>query len=402
MYKITREQFLLRQPAFPDTEPSDPFYYDLANRLLSEALESEALKDFPDAIVGRAALCVIGYLQDVVADCGVWRSFINECRRLYGRTLPFFKVEDEYYVDYELNGADVHFLIWYSLCMYYEPARLISPLDKRFEIVSALWTSILSDAYDEAPVPEGYTRWRHAEMGDADDSSLILELANWLFMHNYLMTPAFALSLSEIVEQVGFKGEEQMAELQNRLEEAMHQQPTGPLALFIGEWVRMIISGKTLPEEEKTPAAEPHKFYRIFQEATNGEEIAFFDSYDSLNNFFINSMGWEKGVEHLPQMKNDHDFIILVNHDKGMLVARNIARCVAAPQNPLYDKEYAAKHAISLLTERGVCPADLLHYICSHGWLPDAVFPGTTDHALVRDNYDFIARCWLQQYYRGD
>ena len=121
-----------------------------------------------------------------------------------------------------------------------------------------------------------------------------------------------------------------------------------------------------------------------------------------MNRFFIEALGWAPGQEHLVQMKGERDFILMVDREKGMLLARNIARCVAAPENPMYDKKYASAHAMELLTERGCCPADLLHFIFKNDWLPDAVFPGTDDHELVKKNRDFIARCYLQQYYRGD
>ncbi|MDE6559546.1 MAG: DUF3843 family protein [Muribaculaceae bacterium] len=57
---------------------------------------------------------------------------------------------------------------------------------------------------------------------------------------------------------------------------------------------------------------------------------------------------------------------------------------------------------MDLITERGLCPADLLHYIFEHDALPDAHFPGSDDYVLVDKNRDFIARCYLQKYYRGD
>lgn len=401
MYKITREQFLLRQPSFPEAVATDEYYYKLANRLLAAAIESGYLSDYPEAVVGRAALCVIGYFQDVVADCGVWRTFISECRRLYGRTLPFYEVGEEY-VDFELNEEDVRFLLWYSLSMYFEPKRVENPLDSRFEKTAKLLYNILNEVYEEAPVPEGYTRWRELELGVPEEANDVLEMGNWLFMHCYLMTPAFALTLSEIVATVDMTKDENVTELQQRLEQAMSEDPTGPLALYLGEWLHLVIGGSPMPKQEETPAAEPHKFYKLFTEATGGKEIGYFASYEELNRFFIEALGWAQGEEHLPQMKHEHDFILLVNHDKGMLLARNIARCVADPENPLYDKEYAKAHAIDLLTVRGVCPADLLNYIISRNWLPDAVFPGTENHALVADNHDFIARCYLQQYYRGD
>lgn len=400
MYKVTKEQFLLRQPSFPETEATDSFYYDLCNQLVKSAIDSGIVSDIPEAVTGRVALCVIGYLQDVVADGGVWRSFINECRRLYGRTLPFFETSEEY-IDYELNGEDVRFLIWYAISMYYEPARLSYPLDEKYSRLAALWMEILSEKYEEAPIPEGYTKWRETEPGDPEDRKKVYELANWLFMHCYLMTPAFALTLNEIVAMNDPKNPDHMLELQKSLEQAMYEVPTGPMAFYTAQWVHLILTG-SLPTEPKTEPKEQHKFHKAVTEYTGGKEIVYFDTYDNLNKFFIDVIGWEAGKEHLEAMKKDKDFVILVNHDKGMLVARNVAKCIADPANPYYNKEDARKYAIKLLTERGVCPPDLRFFITERGWLPDAVFPGTEDYRLVAENQDFIARCWLQLYYNGD
>ena len=121
-----------------------------------------------------------------------------------------------------------------------------------------------------------------------------------------------------------------------------------------------------------------------------------------MNRFFIDGMGWESGKEHLSMAKGAADYVLLVNHDKGMLMARGLARCISDSENPLYDNGYARDHAFELISVRGLCPGDLLQYIFEHDWLPDAVFPGTDDRLTVAANRDFIARCYLQQYYRGD
>ena len=87
---ITKEQFLLRQPSMPEETTTDNFYFNLCNRLAEVAGEKKLFPSYPEKVVERAALILIGYYQDVISDAGVWRSFINECRRLYGYTGPFF------------------------------------------------------------------------------------------------------------------------------------------------------------------------------------------------------------------------------------------------------------------------------------------------------------------------
>ena len=400
---ITKEQFLLRQPSFPETVPSDPFYYQTACDLLKAA--TEARTPFSEALLGRAALCLTGYYQDIVSDAGLWRGFINECRRLYDYTVPFFETGEDY-VDYELNRADVTFLTWYALAMNDDRLRALSPLDGEVARLADIWYRILEERYDDAPMPEGYNMAHELEFHDPEDQQQIFRLGHWLFLHSYLLTPAYSMTLASILAEPELQGKEaDHTLLASRLEQSMTQDPTGPLALYLPEWLYLTISDRMPPEPKKgasaTPAP-PHKYYTLFTQATGGRDIAYFKTYDELNTFFIRALGWQEGERHLDQLSAASDFVLMVNREKGMLLARDVARCIADPANPLYDRTYASTHAFDLLTVRGLCPGDLLRRILAEGWLPDATFPDTQTQELVRRNADFIARCYLQLYYRGD
>ncbi len=398
---ITMQQFLLRQPAAPEVTETDQYYLDLANRLVSIAQEKRLFKGFPEKVVERAAMAMIGYYQDVICDSGVWRSFVTECRNLYGRTMPFYSHGVEY-TDYEFNREDVRFMTWYALAMNFENRRELYPHDPELLRGADAWADELERVYDESPLPVDYRLTHELEMHAEEDQEAIFRLGNWLFMHCYLMTPAYALTLAQIASEYDLSNEDNLPRFQERLEQSMAEDPTGPLALYLREWLYLMVEGKIRTPRTKTEEKPEHKYYTSFVKATGGERIRFFGDYASLNRFFIEALGWAEGEEHLPQMKNERDFILLVDREKGMLLARNIARCIKAPGNDLYDETYAREHAIELLTVRGVCPGDLLRYVCGNGWLPDAAFPGTDDRELVAENWDFIARCYLQQYYRGD
>ncbi|MDE6443217.1 MAG: DUF3843 family protein [Muribaculaceae bacterium] len=394
------DQFILRQPAAPEETSTDRYYLDLANRLVEIAGEKKLFTSYPEKVVERAAMAVVGYYQDVICDAGIWRSFITENRRLYGRTLPFYDVKEEEYQDVELNREDVRFMVWYALSMNFEQLRFRYPLDAELIAGADEWWQELERVYDDSPMPVDYRLTHELEIHAEEDREALMKLGNWLFMHCYLMTPAFALTLAEMAWRHDMSKEEGLTAFRKDLEKAIGEEPTGPLALYTGEWLYLIVEGKMPPERRSKEEPAEHKYYKAFTAATGGEVLKFFSSYEDMNRFFIEALGWAEGEEHLPQMKKEKDFILMVDREKGMLVARNIARCIDSPLNPYYDKEYASRHAIELLTVRGCCPADLLRYVCSRGWLPDAVFPGTDDHALVATNYDFIARCYLQLYYR--
>ena len=399
---ITKEQFLLRQPSAPEVTPTDEYYFKLSNHLIQLAEKEKIFPSYPRQVVERAALCLVGYYQDVISDAGIWRSFINECRRLFNRPVPFYEADDDY-IDYELNRADVQFMVWYALSMNYENRRVCYPLDSELLEGAEVWYAELSRVYDEAPIPQDYRLARELTMHDEEDRQTIFRLGNWLFLHCYLMTPAYALTLAELSSEYNLATDEGVIELQKRIEISMSQDPTGPLALYLYEWLYLIVENRKAPEpKQPEDAAGVHKYYSAFTKATNGKEFQFFATYREMNDFFISALGWASGEDHLPQVKNDSDFVLMVDPKKGMLLARNVARCIASADNPLYDRTYAREHAMDLLTVRGQCPPDLLEAIGRNGWLPDATFPGNEDHAIVSDNFFFIARCYLQGYYRGD
>lgn len=399
---VTMQQFLLRQPAAPEQTSTDRYYLDLCNRLVDIAKDGQLFPGYPEKVVERAAMAVIGYYQDVICDAGIWRSFITECRRRYGYTVPFYDDGKEEYLDFELNRMDVRFMVWYALCMNYETLRVRNPFDDEIVNGADAWWEELDRVYDESPLPEDYRLTHELEMHAEEDRDAVMKLGNWLFMHCYLMTPAYAMTLSEIASHYDLSKESQVVEFQKSMEQSMSEDPTGPLALYVGEWLYLIVEGKLPPVRKAKQDIHEHKYYTAFTRATGGEILKFFGSYGEMNSFFIDSMGWEAGQEHLPQLKGSRNFILMVDREKGMLLARNIAECIKAPMNPYYNPEYAKEHAMELLTERGCCPGDLLRYVCGNGWLPDAVFPGGDNHEIVSRNWDFISRCYLQQYYRGD
>lgn len=360
--------------------------------------QSGLMAGCPEAVRLRAVKCLCGYFDDLVQDLGLWRVFILQCRNLYGRTLPFFEVGDDY-VDFELNEQDVHFLLWYAVAMVYEPMRALCPLDEELTRLARLLHEVMERHYDEAQVPGEFPMAHELEMNNPEDSQKILELADWLFLRSYLLTPAFALSLGEIVAESRPDGKDNIELLRKNMEEAMSSLPTGPLALYLREWLWLMVEGKLPPAPKKKGETTEHPYYQRFM-TDGGSPVRIFSSYEEMNNFFIEVLGWEKGVNHLDNLQGAHDYVLMVNPERGLLVARDVARCFKAPGNSLYDPEYAREHAINLLTVRGACPADLLRYALKHDWLADATFPGTDNHTLVADNADFIARCYLQLYYR--
>lgn len=402
---ISEQKFLLQQPDYPNKDISDLYYYKVANKLAEIIKEESLLRGWPDHLHLILSLGLTGYLQDILTDSGIWRNFIEEHSRMYGHYLPFYNTSEEY-IPFELNIEDIRFLIWYTLCLNDEERRVWDPMDPDVLTAAERLHDYLDKIYEDpdAPMPDKFFIWRGLEVKNPEETDQIFHFGHWLFMYCYLMTPAFSMTLAEILSNPELEGGKNIEVLQSALENAMMEEPTGPIALYIREWIYLILEGKMPPavsELRKDAKSAEHPYFTRFMEATGGVPIKFFATYSELNRFFIDALGWEN-TDNLPALKGSKNFVLLVNKEKGMLCAREVAACIKMEGNNCYDQEVAKKHAIDLLTVRGLCPADLLHFIFKHDALPDAHFPGSDNYRLVHDNRDFIARCYLQKYYRGD
>lgn len=73
---------------------------------------------------------------------------------------------------------------------------------------------------------------------------------------------------------------------------------------------------------------------------------------------------------------------MMVNSEKGILLAKDICKYISDPLNPMYDAATAAQEAFSLLTIPTKCPPDLMEYVINNHYIPDAQFPN-----LVKGNW---------------
>lgn len=371
---------------YTSQQPSDKYFIDLSNQLYTVSISEELPVHF------RKKLCTYtaAYLEDIISNLGLWNSFRQEHRRLYHTALPFYAVSTDY-IDEEVNEEDIRFIIWNTWQKALYPHSYINPNDERIHRLSQSFYQILCKAYEEAPendVLENYFQ----DFKDEKDADRKL---TWLFGHTYLTEP----SMQPYIERVTPKDRFII--------------PTGPLALFLHEWMDLLsknaswkqIKGLYTPEPViplKTKEKNANTYQR-FTSGNNGKHIAYLNGYSELRHFLTQILGWADDDEHtLPQMKNHRNFILMSNPEKGILLAKDICEYIADSANKLYNKEEAQKHAFCLLTEETVCPPDLLSYCIEHQLIPDAQLPVHGEQELVQRNADFIARHSLLYYYRGD
>ena len=405
---ITVKDYMKMQPNYPKVADSDKYYLQLALQLDSCFEKAELRLPLDKDVKCAISLATIGYFQDIVADCGIWRSFITIHKELYGKPLPFYDLPESY-CESELNKEDIKFIIWYIAECHSDEFGLLSPFHPDIARLADMFYAILDKEYLDAPLPTEYTMAMDVELDNIGQAQDIFTLSSWLFWDSYLMPHAAKGAIHEAREeaqQIIAKYADRKAassHLSDLNDRVMLSNPTGPLALTVGEWLKMIVDNE-LPEFEDSMAPQqPHRFYTQLIHATGGEPIAFFNSYDTLESFLSNEMGWgENSTGHLPHLRKYDNFVVFGTPQKGILVAHDVAQYICHPSNPSFNKLDAGENGYHLLTLRGNCPIDLVKHIFSNGLAQHIRLPYDPEGRILKDNWDFLARLYQQRFYRPD
>ena len=367
-------------------QSSDREYVDLANQLF----EAAAIDELPAAYRIKMAVYVAAYVEDVKSNLGLWGGFTSACMHLYGKLLPFYHTEENYDT-FSINREDVKFIVWNTWQKAEYRHGYVHPEDERIVRLADIYFEIIVNAYETIAPNEGLYGFFDSFRNDEEAVGKM----SWLFAHTYLTEPSLHAYIDNITQKDIFV------------------IPTGPLALFLHEWIEYISFAEEWKNVKGLYTAEPEltadmkktnaAIYKNFTKWTNGKRIIYLNGYEELRRFLVEGLHWPDDENHtLPQMKKFRNFIMMTEPDKGVLLAKDICECIADPDNTMYDPSKAAEQAFQLLTKETLCPPDLLIYCLENGYLPDAVMPGTTDRLMVAENADFIARHALLYYYRGD
>jgi hypothetical protein len=254
-----------------------------------------------------------------------------------------------------------------------------------------------------------YVMAMDVELDDLSQAQNIFELSSWLFWNSYLMRH----STREAVNEASNEAQQIIAKHPNPKDAApylsdlndriMLSNPIGPLALTSGEWLKATIDG-ILPENEiSKTTAKPHKDYSMMLQTTTGNDIAFVDSYDNLEEFLCTSLNWgHKSSGHMPQYRKDDNFVIFATPHKGVIVVPNLASIIAHPCNHLYNASAAKQYGHLLITTRGKCPIELLSHLLTNDLMPDISLPYDHKGTILKENSDFLLRLYQQRFYRTD
>lgn len=164
---------------YTQVDSVDRYYTDIANRIYRVFLAhpDEWVMEY-DEDIRYVSLCLAAWFEDVISQTGIWTTFTAECKKRYGKWLPFYPLDDDYYPD-EINVEDVRFLLWHHAQTYCrEEGRILNPENPAIEMLAHKIYDILDEVYETAPENEKLWEFMHpSEQGIAgfDEYRNVLE-----------------------------------------------------------------------------------------------------------------------------------------------------------------------------------------------------------------------------------
>lgn len=498
--KINLNEWMEIHP-YKKTVESDKYYVEVANNILNIWETSKMPFSIPANLMKRISMYITAYFEDVISDFGLWKTFINKHKFLYGKWLPFYTQEEEYFED-EINLNDIKFIIWYSIQQLAGKAthKIFPPFIKGLDILAEYIYKYLDNQFEKAPINESIEKL----FGKEEVYGNIYELKNllnWFFCHSYLIEPSTQSKIMENQHFVNHQFKNATQEQKNMfmygiMQDTIFAYPCGPLALKINDWMCAMVGkdhpnfdnyrtievkqtlhwlvqnidettitlscitknesmqieksifkdtdkfqpGKTViacgfikykdkwnvsgivsvndistyknvqKEPDRSQIEAIHKsVHDRFVSQNNGKEIAFFQNLDELKNFLTSKMGWpEEASQQFKNLEKNKNFVVYASEDKGLMISADIAEFLKHEDNPMYNEEEAKLKSFFVFVNKGQCPIDMLEYFVDNNMLPDASM--VTDYEsnnfekgkeIVKENYDFIARMFLNEYYWG-
>lgn len=415
--KIYPKDWMQLHP-YKQSTPVDSYYTNLANRIYDMLEETQLANSFEKDEVLQISIRMAAYFEDVISGLNIWRSFLLEYKRLFGKQLPFYTPDDHYYDD-EVNYEDIRLLLWHFTQQYHGARKgtFVSPDNAANGETARLIYNLFCDEWTTAPENERMQNLFAPETR-YDEPEKFGELLAWFHYNSYWMTD----SKDEVTETYKAYCEENPDNKDNvqaimMIHESLaHISRTHFLAYTSPKWLSLILP-ETHPDYALF-AAEAEKSENFIDPEMANRKDLFNAQYESFVKYaeghplvYLNNR--KEFLELLTKLEIDHNekespddsqplkAAVYATPDAGLQVLQGGIEYIKDERNPFYDEKKASEQALSFFIVKH-CSPFLLKELETRGMLADAQTKSLTSpergKAIIHENWEFLMRYFHREY----
>lgn len=254
---------------------TDRYYLKLCNKV-KQAIATNKQSAGLQIYLGKKEMNILtcfltSYFEDIISETNLWNTFVKHHVELYHKPLPFFKTE-EYYED-EIDLQDVRFLIWYFLNTF-QQEKFTAPFNHFITETAEKVMDVFDAAWDYAPENKALKPFYSISENETDFYRS-RNLINNILFESYLFFPDTLLDLRSnemnIIEEN--RDDENLISFLNELrDDAIHNAHTRLLGFYGKEWASKIV-GENHPLHNDFQTISPKIRGLFFYKGQNDKDV---------------------------------------------------------------------------------------------------------------------------------
>lgn len=219
---------------------SDKEYVDFANRLVKTMRFNNHCADWTNDYLRTVAIKLTLYFEDLVAELGLWKTFVTKHQQLYGKPLPFYDVASDYHADYP-SVQDVKYLIWDTLIALNEET-IPNPENAVIQSVASAIIEVMEEEFEDIAINDDLVGYLQGA-SYCQDFYELRQVLKWFYFDCYLTSGRFTSYYYR--KDMKFFADTMGADVMNAHYGAeclaAFNQEIGPLALEPKEWLALFL-----------------------------------------------------------------------------------------------------------------------------------------------------------------
>lgn len=244
---------------------TDMYYANVGNIMLRKASVLRVSESLSSSELHDIVVKIVLYFEDIICDGGLWRTFVGKHQELYGKPLPYYDIEGEYFAD-EPHVEDIRLLIW-DVLSEQNLNEVVHPEEDIIMDLADAFYEVLEEEFENAPINEDMKCYYEEAsfMGDFIKMRSVLQwLYNYCYITRHKLNTDYFLEYNDHLSNMLHLEEGDPRAMYASSNQVVFKAKVGMLALLPLEWLALLMEANGNRQHAETLRAVEFRDYELY------------------------------------------------------------------------------------------------------------------------------------------